>query len=302
MHRQPKGTFHAVEVDAAGDVVFDDSGRPVLAGDPVIQITRRAPERWGFDRHLGYQSSAGDIFVVPDDLTSFDSDLMSMPWPFAWLVPGTGHHIPGVLLHDGLVVSMTDATTQGPPTHIGPSVTREEADCLLREAMYSEGTTYLRRWLMWTGVMLGTIWATFWPRAYWRTAMVAYLMVITVFGLGATLDIFDAQLTISGIDGLWNLPWMGDRPWYLELFIGLTGAVLFPFLGSVVFLKRFVARSPGEPRASVLAGRRRDRYRMGVIAGLWFAVLLHVTLLVVIVYGIYRSTDRLIARLSAPDQ
>ncbi len=303
MEPRPKGTFHGVRVDADDQLDPDIDGRPVLVGEPIITITRKQPGCWAFDTFLGYRAVSGDEFVVPSDRETFYSDLMSMPWPFAWLVPGTGKHIPGVLLHDGLVVPQNPDGTHGQHTHLGPRVTREEADRVLREAMYSEGTTLLRRWLMWAGVMLGTMWATFTPRWWWRTALVVHLLAIAVLGLAATLDIADtaARLEIAGVEvhQLWNLPWMGDRPWHRELLGGAAVAVLFPFVGSLLLLRSYEAPDPGGPRANLAPVRRRDRYLVGVIAGLWFAVLLHVTLLVVVVYAGYRTIDRLIARWAA---
>lgn len=303
MAPRPKGTFHGVLVDEHGELDLGDDGRPVLVGEPVVSISRHRPGSWRFDTFLGYRSVAGDEFVVPDDRETFTTDLMSMPWPFAWLVPGTGKHIPGVLLHDGLVVPLAPDGGHGDPTHLGPRVTREEADRLLREAMYSEGTTFLRRWLMWTGVMLGTMWATFTPRWWWRTVLTVYVASIAVLGFGATLDVFDttARLHIGpiAVHALWDLPWMGDRSWWAELLGGLVTAVTYPFVASVLLVRSSVAPDPGTPRADVPAARRRDRYLVGVIAGLWFAVLLHVTVLVAAVYGTYRSTDRLIARWAA---
>jgi hypothetical protein len=296
---KPKGTFHGVSIDESGKPFVDDS----LA--PEIRISRKAPECWEFETQLGYRSASGDEFVVPHDKANFVSDLMSMPWPFAWLVPGTGKHIPAVLLHDGLVVTLGEDGDHGAWTHAGTAVTREQADYILREAMYSEGTTFLRRWLMWTGVMLGTMWATFTPRRYWRTMMLLYVLTIAIFGIGATMDFFDAGQELSGVDWLWNLPWMGNRAWYAEVLGGFGGAFGFAFVGPAVFLKKYKApdpakRHPDAPLSSVVTGRPFDRYCVGVIAGLWFTVLLHVTLLVVIVYGIYRSIDKAIDRRVNP--
>lgn len=302
---KPKGSFHAVELNESGDPV-------AVEKTPDIRIRRKAPGCWAFESQLAYRSVSGDEFIVPHDTETFVTDLMSMPWPFAWLVPGTGKHIPGVLVHDGLVVKLAADGSHGDHTHLGPRVTREEADFLLREAMYSEGTTFLRRWLMWAGVMLGTMWATFRPRSYWKPALVVYVLIISILGIGATLDLFDAEaswkldlgrLRIPGVDWViavdwfWNLPWMSDRWWLVEVITGLSGAVAFTLVVSLLFLMPYTPPDPGSPRASVpAAGRLRDRYLVGVVAGLWFTVLLHVTLLVVLVYGTYRFIDKLIAR------
>jgi len=42
------------------------------------------------------------------------------------------------------------------------------------------------------------------------------------------------------------------------------------------------------------------RYKVGLVSGLWFAVLLHVTVLVVIVYSAYRTFDRTLAKFANP--
>jgi len=274
-----KGTFHGVRVAPNGLPERDSAGNPILEGEAVIQITRKAPGCWRFDKYLGYRSADGREFAVPHDLNDFDSDLMSMPWPFAWLVPGTGKHIPGVLIHDGLVVKLNDDGTRPPPTHVGPSVNREEADALLREALQFSGTTFLRRWLMWTGVMLGTIWATFRPRVYWRAMLIAYFGAIALLGFAATMDLFDAGWDPPLLGQLWPLPWMDDRSWWVELLAGAVGSVAFPTVGALLFLKR---------------------YKVGLVSGLWFAVLLHVTVLVVIVYSAYRTFDRTLAKFAKP--
>ena len=271
------GTFHGVRVAPNGLPERNADGNPILEGEVTIQITRKEPGRWCFDRYIGYRSADGRLFAVPHDLSDFDSDLTSMPWPFAWLVPGVGKHIPGVLLHDGLVVKLNSDGTMPAPTHVGPRVNREEADTLLREAMFSSGTTFLRRWLMWTGVMLGTIWATFRPRLYWRILFVAYFGAIALLGFAATMDLFDAGWNPPLLGRLWPLWWMGDEPWWRELSAGIAASIVLPALGALFFLKR---------------------YKVGLIAGLWFAVLLHVTVLVVMVYGTYRTIDRSIDRFA----
>lgn len=191
-------------------------------------------------------------FVVPADVATFRTDLASIPWFFAWLVPGLGTHLPAVLVHDALVLMPGEDKT-----HLGPDVDREEADRILRDAMASLGTPFLRRWLMWTAVMLATAFSALRPRARWVPTVIGTLGIIVVLGVIATLDLFDA---------LDVLPWMGERRWFVELATGALFAVLVPLA------------------LSVLWGRR---WRVGLIAGIALALLLHVTVAVAVVYGTY---------------
>jgi hypothetical protein len=196
-------------------------------------------------------------------VASFRTDLASIPWFFAWLVPGLGTHLPAVLLHDGLVVGPTEGKT-----HIGPDIDREEADRILRDAMASLGTPVVRRWLMWTAVILATAFSTLQPRWRWAPLVVGTLLLVAGLGVLATLDLLDVAEV---------LPWMGDRPWVVELLLGGAFALVLPLLISMVW------------------GRL---WRAGAIAGVALALLLHVTVVVAVVYGIYWLLEKL---ASAPE-
>ena len=149
-------------------------------------------------RQFGYRDPRyTEAFVVPADMKRFTTDLASIPALFVWLVPGLGTHLPAVVLHDGLV-----RPPSSPPSHAGPDVDREEADRILRDAMASLGTPRIRRWLMWTGVMLATAWSTLKPRWWWPTLVVLTIGGVALLGLLATVDLVDYRNT---------LPWMGDR-------------------------------------------------------------------------------------------
>jgi Protein of unknown function (DUF1353) len=232
----------------------------VATGGPVqVQVQQDGPA-YRILRQIGYRDPAYEdaAFVVPDDVGTFTTDLASIPWMFAWLVPGLGTHLPAILLHDGLVVPRG-----GPPTHIGPPVDRVEADRILRDAMASLGTPRLRRWLMWTGVTLATLWGDVPRRWWWRVVMPLTLVIVSVLGVLATLDVIDA----------WDVvPWMGDRPWWVEILAGGAMALLVPLALSALWL-RF--------------------WRAGALAGVALAFLLHVTIGVVVVFGVYRVAERL---------
>jgi len=212
-------------------------------------------------RRFGYRDPHyPEPFIIPADPVTFRTDLASIPWFFAWLVPGLGTHLPAILVHDALVLSKGEA-----PAHIGPPVTREQADRILRDAMASLGTPVIRRWLIWTGVTLATAVTTLKPRWYWPTVVIGSLLIIVALGTLATLDLL----------GVWNvLPWMGDRPLPVELGLGALFAVLIPAMLSVLWLRLWKA---------------------GVITGIALALLLHVTAAVIVVYGIYWVAEWLVS-------
>ena len=229
---------------------------PATGGPMVLQLE---PDGAGFRilRPFGYRDPRyGEPFVVPSDVATFRTDLASIPWFFAWLVPGLGTHLPAVLLHDGLVVGPNEGKT-----HVGPDVDREEADRILRDAMASLGTPVVRRWLMWTAVILATAFSTLRPRWRWAPLVVGTLLLVAGLGVAATLDLFD----VADV-----LPWMAARPWYVELALGALFAVVVPLV------------------VSVLWGRL---WRAGAIAGVALALLLHVTVVVAAIYGIYWGSN-----------
>ena len=240
--------------------------RHLVAGEPVFAPVRLDDESWRLPTRFAYTSEHGDTFVVPRDVDTFTTDLTSIPWVFAWLVPSNGPHVPGVLLHDGLV---RDPTEEPNPTHAGPAVDRVEADRLLREANRRCGVRFLRRWLIWTGVMLATLRGV-WGETRWWLTMLGFFGAIAAVGLVATLDLFDARLAIGPLDPV-QVPWMADRAWWIELVAGAAGAVVIPAVAAVVF------------------GRH---WRVGVIAGIWLAVLLHATLAVAATYTAIQVAER----------
>ena len=212
-------------------------------------------------RPFGYHDPGyGQPFIVPKDVATFRTDLASIPWCFAWLVPGLGTHLPAVLLHDGLVVGSKEEKS-----HVGPDVDREEADRILRDAMASLGTPVVRRWLMWTAVILATALSALRPRWRWAPLVVATLSVVAALGAAATLDLFDAAEL---------LPWMADRPWYVELALGGLFAIVVPLVMSVLW---------------------GHLWRAGAIAGVALAMFLHVTVVVALIYGTYWVLERAVS-------
>jgi hypothetical protein len=211
-------------------------------------------------RRIGYLSDRHEApFLVPHDLSTFDTDMASVPGLFTWLVPKGGVHLPAAVLHDALVDGVG-----GPAGFDGPAIDRAEADHVFREAMIGLGTGTVRAWLMWTAVTLATI--THGPLARrYRVPVLATLALIVLLGGVATLDLFD----------VWNvLPWMGRRPLGAELALGALAAVLIPAVAALTWGRYWSA---------------------GMISGIALALMLHVTIALAAVYAVYTLVERVVS-------
>lgn len=217
-------------------------------------------------RRIAYRDEEYGELLVPANLESFETDFASVPTLFTWLVPKTGAHLPAALLHDGLVGG-SDYVATGHPGVPDP-VDRVGADLVFRRAMRDTGIPLIRRWLVWSAVTLGTIWAGSekWSRGRhlrYRAPAVGSLVLVAALGVAATLDLFDVVA--------W-LPWMGaDRGFLLELVGGLAGAIVIPLLLGLTWGRFAVA---------------------GAVTGIALAVLLHVTVLLLGLTGVYLAAER----------
>ncbi|GAB2975712.1 DUF1353 domain-containing protein [Nocardioides montaniterrae] len=256
---------------------FYDGGTAMAPPDPTSEprivlerISERGVEYFRMQRRIAYRDREHGELLVPKDPTRFVTDLTSVPTIFTWLVPKTGTHLPATLLHDGLVHGRHE-----PATYLstdGHVLDRVAADRVLRAAMRDAGVGPVRGWLIWSAVTLGTITAgdTAWSRGrHLRYLVPAYatIAIIVTLGVIATLDLFDVVN--------W-LPWMGDRSFVAELFGGLAGAIAIPFVLGLTWGRFAIA---------------------GVITGIALAVLLHVTVMLALVTGLYQATEWLARRL-----
>ena len=254
---------------------FFDGGEagepPDRAGPLRIALERhvdRGVESFSLGRAVGYDDRRLGGLLVPAD-TRFRTDLTSVPWLFTWLVPRTGRHLPAALVHDGLVGDADE-----PPSYVseeGHVVARDEADRVFRDAMGDLGTGPVRRWLVWAAVTVATIFvgSRAWSRRQWwhyRLAAGATIGLVLVLGTLATLDLVDAGV---------RLPWMGDRPWPAELVGGFAGAVAIPSLLALTW------------------GRFRGA---GVMTGVALALLLHVSVALLLLTGLYQATEAVVRR------
>jgi len=260
-----------------------DPPRPAAPPDPgsdpkivLLRVTDTGREQFAMERRIGYRDRHLGELLVPRVTGTFRSDLTSVPALFTWLVPKTGQHLPATLLHDGLVHPPGDVTYVSTDGHV---VLRAEADRVLRDAMADAGTALLRRWLVWSAVATATMLSgdgTGWSRPLaWRYRATAALtvLVVALLGVCATLDLFDLHVT-----GIPKLPWMGERSWYAELAGGLAGAVVIPLLLALLWGPFRVA---------------------GAVVGVTLAVLLHVTVALLALTGLYRVLEWLAAKAPA---
>ncbi len=216
-------------------------------------------------RRIAYDDEVFGEILVPADPATFETDFASVPALLTWLVPKTGTHLPAALIHDGLVGGMDYVATGYPPGE--DPVDRVDADLVFRRAMRDSYIPFIRRWLVWSAVTLGTIkdGSENWTRAqhlrYLLTAL-GSLLIVAVLGIVATLDLFDVVA--------W-LPWMGeDRGFLLELLGGLAGAIVIPLLLGLTWGRFAVA---------------------GAVTGIALAVLLHVTALLLAVTALYQLSE-----------
>jgi hypothetical protein len=257
--------------DGGTDTVGPDRGE-----DPRIQLERvvvDGMEQFTMARRIAYDDREVGELLVPDDLTTFQTDLTSVPALMTWLVPKTGEHLPAALLHDGLIAS-ADEERRGIRTYRSTNnvtVNRVEADRIFRDAMADRGTGLVRRWLIWSAVTLGTMFsnndvgmsrARQWR---YRIAIAGSLLVVVYVGLCATLALFDAQWP-----GFVGVPWMDDRRWYYRLLGGAGGAITVPFV----------------------LGFTWGRFRVaGWVGGIAVSLLIHVMIFLLLLTLLYQVSE-----------
>lgn len=252
------------------------------AGTPSITLRRvsttekvlwwtRVREEFELVEPLQYDDvDLGVRITVPRAGVPFRTDLTSVPAWFTWLVPKSGQHLPAALIHDGLVPDRgpTEPTySTEPPT----TIDRIDADRVFRDAMRDTGVGLIRRWLVWAAVSAASLvlgprlgWAP-WKRAYYAVLVVVWFAAIAYLGVCATADLADREGAL-----LRDLPWVVEDDLWKALVTGLAGAVALPLLFSWLWLRW---------------------WKVGVIAGVALAALIHVTVAVGLVAAVYQVLE-----------
>lgn len=227
-------------------------------GGPARIILEAIPQSDTFRllRSIRYRDHEYDEpFIVPVDPDTFTTDLGSVPWYMAWVIPSYGEHLGAFLVHDALIPYPGESKA-----YEGPDVTRSEADRIMRDAMGKLGSTWIRRWITWSAVSLQTAWVSTWR---WKLVVALTMLIIVSIGLLATFQLF-------GIGTL--IPWMMSSVWYVNLFQGAIGATVIPCFLSALWW---------------------PRWRVGAIAGTTLALLLHVTIAIFSLYLVYSAVEKI---------
>ena len=119
--------------------------RGSLNGMPFLSelVVKDAGENnWKLAAPLRY-TAAYQSFEIPTDA---ETDFASVPVLFQWLIPRSGRYTKAAVLHDFLWRTPVDGVSRG------------DADGIFRRCMRELGVPFLRRWLMWAGVRLGSLW------------------------------------------------------------------------------------------------------------------------------------------------
>lgn len=249
-------------------------GQPDPSSPPIIALERSEgmhPDDFRMTRRVAYLDRRHGELLVPSDPTTFVTDLASVPSVFAWLVPRTGAHLRAALVHDALLEERGEGLA-----YIGPEMPAEEAHRVFRDGLADSDVGLVRRWLMWTAVTLasmlngrGTGWsvAEHWR---WRITLAGTVLVVALLGLLSTLDVLDVHAPLVG-----GVPWTGEGEWWVRLCTGAAGAVAVPFVLGLIW----------------------GRFRVaGIITGIALALLLHVTVALIILTGIYQLVEWLCGR------
>jgi uncharacterized protein DUF1353 len=218
-------------------------------GAGVSHFRRAAWYLWGRQRGRPRptQGSTGPWDVPPHDLlldpraAENSTDLASVPPWLWWFIASHGRHSRAALLHDHLIGPNDD------------DVTDKQADHAFRMALRDSGVRTLRRWIMWNGVSL----ASLWRESYGKVSVAVFVFHIAAFAgtlafamysswdwLGEALaypfvwvwdNLFlDKLVTALGaaIAWLWSsadwiLPSAFEEPWWKVAIVGLTGLLVW---------------------------------------------------------------------------
>jgi Protein of unknown function (DUF1353) len=267
---------------------FYDGGMPDSNGDPVpgqepdpharmaVLLARRFEgnrEDFQLRRRIAYSDRTFGEILVPHKLDTFWTDLTSVPGLFTWLVPKSGRHLPAALIHDGLIPD-----GDGAKGYVAAQdIDRIDADHVFRNAMLDTDVSLIRRWLIWAAVANASLWKGARPGTRWtwltrwyRLVQLLVVLGIVYLGTSATLEVLDVN-PVTWLPWMGDLPWIGGGPWWERTLQGLSGAVVIPLVTGLLW---------------------GYYYRAGAILGVALATLLHVTVAVGAVAGLYWVAER----------
>jgi hypothetical protein len=146
-----------------------------------------SPTLWQMVEELTFTGSQGDVFTVP---IGYVTDHATVPRIAVWLIPRSGRWLRGAILHDYL---LTDYVAKGLMSSV-------DADGVFRLALKELGCSWLRRWMMWTGVRWGAAFSRTRKAGWWSTAPAVFAMSVP------TLILFGPGMIVVGIElGIYSL-------------------------------------------------------------------------------------------------
>ena len=118
------------------------------AGFPVPVLAQIDGKNFEICVPFMYRHSEEDEWIlVPKDERFRRTDLASVPGFLLWLVPRYGLHTLAAMVHDQLIKDP-------------PSGGRVKADTIFRDSLGELKVPWIRRWIIWTAVSLGTTWSS----------------------------------------------------------------------------------------------------------------------------------------------
>lgn len=180
----------------------------------VLQKVPGSHKDYWVKEQFEYVDEHGKTWIVPDALDPpFQTDLASIPSIAAWLVPKDGRHTPAALVHDAMIYG--DEGPRYEPK--APPVTPGRADDIFREGMKHLGVAFLRRWMMWAAVTIGTV-----VKVKGLSRLFNGLRLLLGFAafLAIGVYLFADALDFTSLDlGMDNWRWFrGETRWLREQF------------------------------------------------------------------------------------
>lgn len=223
-----------------GGRFYEAGGR----GDAVFTFRRIDHKTYCVTTQFDYVGKKGHSYRVPGDVGENSTDLASIPGFLTWLVPKDGRHTPAAVLHDALIGGRNGKDYV--VTHVD-DVDDGQADLLFREAMAGLGVAWLRRWMMWAAVALRTLTMRTDPETRKAIPRWGRIVPVAVVVLAWTVVCALMALDVPDVSRpALELPWLGDRPFCLELLIGFVmivvgAAGIAVVLGLVLWSARGIA-------------------------------------------------------------
>ena len=162
----------------------------------VERIGTEGRPEWELTQPITYVTPGGDSYTAPAGMRT---NFASVPFFLTWAVSRSGRHNKAAVIHDLLWRRANDG-----------QLDRRVADEVFRDALGQLGMSWLRRWMMWTGVRQAGFFGRnrgSWPIrdfaiVFLITALVAPIVIPTsIVGLAGRLLLWAIDLVPSLIRG-----------------------------------------------------------------------------------------------------